>query len=245
MKFFGLTDIGKVRKENQDAWRSYLSADGSECAAVVCDGMGGAQAGSVASGIAADTFIQHVRACLEQTVRPAPDEMVRDAASYANLRVYDKAFTSPECRGMGTTLVGALVLGTAAAVVNVGDSRAYHLDKSGKLSRVTRDHSLVEEMVDKGRLTPEEARSHPRRNIITRAMGIEPDVCCDVFLLKLAPGESLLLCTDGLTNQMHEAEIERVLRRDGEPEERCGELVKRTLERGAPDNVTAVLLCIE
>ena len=244
MRVFGQTDIGKVRQENQDAWRFYMSEDGAECAVAVGDGMGGARAGSVASGIGAEAFISHVRSCLELTERSAPDEIVRDAAAFANLRIYDRAFGDPDCRGMGTTLVGVLVLGSAAAVVNVGDSRAYCLAADGTLSRVTRDHSLVEEMVDKGRLTPEEARRHPRRNIITRALGMEPEVRCDIFLLTSEPGERLLLCTDGLSNQVQESEIARILGESDRPEDSCRKLVELALERGAPDNVTAAVLCL-
>lgn len=245
MRYFAKTDIGKIRKENQDCWRAYADEERSELALVVCDGMGGANAGSTASGLAAENFISHIRDCLAQTERPSPDEMLRDAAAYANIRIYDRSFTDPECRGMGTTLVAVLVLGTCTAIVNVGDSRAYLLDGKGELTRITNDHSFVAEMVKRGKITKEEARNHPKRNIITRALGMESNVQSDVFLISPESGDRLLLCTDGLTNQVNESEITKLMIDNPDPEKCCTSLLNLALDRGAPDNVTAAVLCID
>ena len=245
MRYFALSDIGKRRKENQDSWLSYTNTLINEFTIVVCDGMGGEKAGRTASTLAAMSYIEHVRACLSQTRRASPDTIVRDAASYANLRLYDHAFQHPECRGMGTTLVAALMLGSVAAVINIGDSRAYLIEQDGGISRITNDHSFVAELVARGKLTKEQAKLHPRRNVITRALGAEPEVKGDVFLLNPAPGDRLLLCTDGLSNQLTDEEISAFVCGSAEPEIACRKLIDAVLESGAPDNVTAAVLCIE
>ena len=242
MRLFALTDIGKVRKENQDAWRVCGDAQESELALVVCDGMGGANAGGTASTLASECFTAHVLDCLQATDRLPPDAIVRDAAAYANLRLYDHAFSDADCRGMGTTLVGGLFLGRTAAIVNVGDSRAYLLRSGTGLRRVTEDHSLVAELVAAGKLTAEQARNHPRRNVITRALGMDSEIRSDVFPLTLESGDRLLFCTDGLSNQIEDFEIEEILRQNAEPEGCCRALLDTALERGAPDNVTAAVL---
>ena len=244
MRYFALSDIGKRRKENQDSWLSYSNTGENEFALVVCDGMGGEKAGRTASVLAAESFVEHIRDCLSLTKRSAPDEIVRDAASYANIRLYDYAFQRPECRGMGTTLVACLKLGTMAAVLNIGDSRAYLLSE-GELSRITNDHSFVAELVARGKITREQARKHPRRNEITRALGVESEVKSDVFLLNPAPGDRILLCTDGLSNQLTDEEILRFLLDNPEPKDACRAMVRAVLDRGAPDNVTAAVLCME
>ena len=245
MRYFALSDVGKRRKENQDSWLSYMNSCADEFAMVVCDGMGGERAGRTASVLAVESFIEHVRACLSQTKRPAPDTIIRDAASYANIRLFDHAFNRPECRGMGTTLVAALILGSMTAIINIGDSRAYLIEQGGGISRVTNDHSFVEELVARGKLTREQAKKHPRRNEITRALGVDPEVESDVFLLNPAKGDRILLCTDGLSNQLSDEEIAEFVLNAESPENACRTLVDAVLDRGAPDNVTAAVLFIE
>ena len=245
MRYYALSDIGKRRKENQDSWLSYTNTRDNEFSIVVCDGMGGENAGRTASVLAAGSFVEHIRACLSQTERAAPDTIIRDAASYANIRLYDHAFRRPECKGMGTTLVAALLLGTMTAVINIGDSRAYLIEQGGEISRVTNDHSFVAELVARGKLTKEQAKKHPRRNEITRALGVEPEVKGDVFLLNPEPGDRILLCTDGLSNQLSDEEIGAIVRQAETPETACRQLVGAVLERGAPDNVTAAVLFID
>lgn len=245
MRYFALSDVGKRRKENQDSWLSYTNTGDDEFAIVVCDGMGGENAGRTASVLAAESFIEHIRACLSKTERAAPDSMIRDAASYANIRLYDHAFHRPECQGMGTTLVAALILGSMTAIINIGDSRAYLLEQEGGICRVTNDHSFVAELVARGKLTREQARKHPRRNEITRALGTESEVKGDIFLLNPAPGDRILLCTDGLSNQLSDEEIAAFIRNEAAPEAACRALVNAVLDRGAPDNVTAAVLFID
>ena len=245
MKYFALSDVGKVRKENQDTWCAYLNNEDDACALVVCDGMGGANAGSTASALAAESFVEHLKTCLSQNKRAAASTIVHDAAAYANLRVYDRAFTDPDCRGMGTTLVAAAVFGTTAAIVNVGDSRAYLFNTKSELYRITRDHSLVAEMLARGKITTEQAENHPRKNVITRALGMDSTVKLDVFVQQLEQGDRLLLCTDGLSNQLSDAELALMLQELRDPEECCKRLLDIALVRGAPDNVTVAILSIE
>lgn len=211
---------------------------------VVCDGMGGANAGEVASQLAIDSFAQTL---LQALSAPAgggecpSEEQLRYALERANQVVYCYGWEHPECRGMGTTLVAALVLGSSAYILNVGDSRAYALRDCG-IRQITQDHSLVGELLRAGRITPEQARNHPRKNIITRALGTERQVTGDLFIHQLQSGERLLLCSDGLTNELTDGEIFELVQLDGPVEEGCQRLLHTALVRGAHDNVTAVLM---
>lgn len=236
MKICGMTDSGKVRKQNQDAF--YHWTDGNQGCVLVCDGMGGALSGNVASAMAAQRFAETVSAG-----EGTPEERLLRAEEKANQTVYTRSRQDYTCWGMGTTLVAALAKETEAHIINVGDSRCYLLS-GGTIRQVTRDHSLVAELVAAGRLTPEEARTHPNRNIITRALGTESSVEADLFHETLAPGDRLLLCSDGLSNEVQDAEL-LALAGEGEPASCCEALLELALERGAPDNVTVVLLMAE
>jgi protein phosphatase len=242
MRGFGITDKGAVRRENQDCFRMEIMEGGDSAVLVLCDGMGGAQAGSVASQMAEEAFMTHALSCFMQPGGPGDlEEVITDATNYANIKVYDRSFADFGCMGMGTTLVGVLVRGQETVVANVGDSRAYLLS-GGEAARLTRDHSLVEDLVQQGKLSQEAARRHPRRNVITRALGVEQTVKCDVFRTVLKPGDVLMLCSDGLTNLVQESELVSALAENPEPESFCRFLLKLTLERGAPDNVTVAAL---
>ncbi|MBR1659793.1 MAG: Stp1/IreP family PP2C-type Ser/Thr phosphatase [Oscillospiraceae bacterium] len=241
MIVFGLTDRGAVRKENQDHFRFEADPEGELLTAVLCDGMGGARAGSVASTLAVDTFMSHAANSLDESSTPADMKAIlAEAVSFANTKVYERSFSDYSCMGMGSTLVALMAAGRRAVIANVGDSRAYQFSKNG-LAQVSRDHSLVEEMVARGKLTPEQARSHPRRNIITRAVGVEASVKADLFELRFLPGMRVLLCSDGLTNAVPEEEIGRVLAEIEDPEHACGELLDLALKNGASDNVTMLI----
>ena len=232
MNIAGITDRGRVRRENQDAFYTWK---GEGCAfGLVCDGMGGAQAGNVASAIAAQRFAQVVSA-----MPGAPEVRMKRALELANTAVYQRSRADWSCRGMGTTLVAAFAREDLAVILNVGDSRCYHITEQG-IRQVSRDHSLVEELVEMGRLTPEEARTHPNRNIITRALGTEHQTRGDVFEVQLAPGERLLLCSDGLSNEVNDQELRSLMEESLEGS--CQALLQLALDRGAPDNVTVVLL---
>jgi protein phosphatase len=243
MNAWGITDIGLVRRENQDAYAIRQEMGYTLC--VVCDGMGGAKGGRVASTLASETFLS---VCLE-TLRPDMDpEGVQAAAEQAvvkaNAAVYQRSREDQTLRGMGTTLVSAIARGDWAVLCNVGDSRAYLLpgDREKHISRVTKDHSLVERLVEMGNITAEEARRHPDRNLITRALGPEPSIAADSYQVTLSPGDCLLLCSDGLIETATDQELEQALRDCQDPEECLRRLLELAKSQGAPDNVTAVLL---
>ena len=241
IKAFGITHRGKVRKDNQDAFRFALSDEGELLTAVLCDGMGGARAGGLASSIAVDTFMSHAANSLDEKSTAADMKAIlTEAVEFANTKVYERAFEDYTCMGMGSTLAAVLLTGKRAVVANVGDSRAYLLQKD-RLRQVTTDHSLVEEMVERGKLTREEARFHPRKNIITRAIGVEASVKADLTELKFPAGSRLLLCSDGLSNIVSDDELRQLLLDNDDPETACNAMLERALELGAPDNVTVLV----
>ena len=237
METWGITHRGAVRQQNQDAFASQRLEDG-RIIALVCDGMGGARAGNVASTMAVDLFM---RRFLEQKDEPNDQERMQVSAALANQEVFQRAADDPNCAGMGTTLVAALAGPGEAVILNEGDSRAYHINQEG-IVLVTRDHSLVEDMVERGELTREEARHHPHKNLITRALGAEPVLLADCFRQTMAPGDCLLLCSDGLSNVVTEQEMLYEVIHGGEAGTCCQRLLDIALHRGAPDNVTAVLI---
>lgn len=238
MQVWGVTHQGMVRQQNQDAFDARTLEDG-RIIALVCDGMGGARAGNVASTMAVDLFMRNF---LEAGDTADGEGRMRQAAAVANREVFQRSTTDQECVGMGTTLVAALAGPEEAVVLNEGDSRAYYVTQEG-ISLVTRDHSLVEDMVVRGELTREEARNHPHKNLITRALGAEPVLMADCFRQKMEEGSSLLLCSDGLSNVVSEQEMLYEVIHGGEQEGCCQRLLEIALHRGAPDNVTAVLIC--
>lgn len=240
---FGMTDRGNVRKENQDCFAMKMSGDGETIIAVVCDGMGGAKAGAVASQLAAETFIGELEAIESGTSDEKLNDILVSATRKTNQIVFTKALTSSEYSGMGTTLVGAIVRENQAHFINVGDSRAYHITGSN-ISRITRDHSLVEDMIIRGDLTPEEAKHHPNKNLITKAVGTEVDVAGDIFEINMSKGDFILLCSDGLTNLMSDQELLSEFSDRDSLEEISQALIDKALNRGAPDNVTVVLMGI-
>ena len=240
---WGITDKGAVRTQNQDGF--YLDVPSEHLAVgVVCDGMGGAKAGNIASLIAVETFVDALQGMQPDGDGEAgPAAVLSRAAETANTAVYHRAVTDPDCRGMGTTMVAALVVEQTAYLLNMGDSRAYHINENG-ITRLTRDHSVVEDMVARGDITPEEARTHPRKNLITRALGSEERIRADLYEKELQPGDFLLLCSDGLSNIVTDQELLYEAIHGGEPSDCCQRLLHITLSRGAPDNVTAVLFQI-
>ncbi|WP_300413850.1 Stp1/IreP family PP2C-type Ser/Thr phosphatase [uncultured Oscillibacter sp.] len=238
MNIWSMTDTGLVRRENQDAYAVKTVFGHTIC--VVCDGMGGAAGGQMASRIAVDTFSSEMEKRLSPEAKP---DRLREvsvvAVALANRAVREAARTSEEYRSMGTTLVSAVSFDGGVVIANVGDSRAYHINQE-RIHQVTRDHSLVEHMVERGDITAEEARRHPNRNLITRALGPDVDPECDCYTCQLLPGDFLLLCTDGLVNTVTDEEIMReVLHGDTNT---CMErLLAISKSRGASDNVTVVL----
>ncbi len=243
MQCWGITDPGCVRTQNQDIYQIVtLSRDAVLC--ILCDGMGGAKSGNIASKLAAEVFAEEVTRTWTADMEQAEiDQMLRGAVKLANFTVYDQAKQFEEFSGMGTTLVAALVKGCEATVVNVGDSRCYHITQNG-IQKITVDHSLVEMMVQRGELTPEESKSYPGKNYITRAIGTETIVECDLFHLDTEQDNYLLLCSDGLTNIIDEQEILFEVVHGVEKEQCCSHLLDIAKNRGAPDNVTCVLVQI-
>ena len=243
MQYWGLTDPGCVREQNQDAY-IVEELDRQSLLCVVCDGMGGAKSGNVASTLALDVFVQEVKRTWTAGMKPDKvDNMLRAAVKLANFTVFDQSMQFPEFSGMGTTLVAVLIHGNQATVINVGDSRAYCVDPEG-ISRLTKDHSVVQLMVERGELTPERARTYPGKNLITRAIGTESMVDCDIFHLSLKRGDCLLLCSDGLSNMMDDQEILFEVAHGINKQYCCQRLLDIAKNRGAPDNVTSVLVQI-
>ena len=230
------TDTGYLRVTNQDV------ALATNDLAAVADGMGGHLGGEVAARIAVEQLLEAYR-------RDRTTSGLVEAVGAANSAVYSRSRSDRNLRGMGTTLTAAAFIGEEPdgrlrlALVNVGDSRAYLVDRhERRVQKLTEDHSLVEEMVRSGELTPEEAAVHPHRHILTRALGIEPRIEPDCWELDLEPGSRLLLCSDGLTNELGEQEIAEVLLDEADADKAAGELVRLALQRGGIDNVTVVLL---
>ncbi len=225
------TDVGQVRSNNQDR---LLEANP---VFAVADGMGGAAAGEVASA----TAIEALQAWFAAIDAPTPDDLIRGAEK-ANRAVWDRAEANSEMRGMGTTLVAlALVEAEKVAIANVGDSRLYAMHQ-GELRQVTEDHNLVAELVAEGRLSAEEAEFHPRRNIMTRALGVDPVVPVDLFLEDAEAGDRYLLCSDGLPREVKDDQIASILRRMSNPEEAAKELVDEANRKGGNDNITVVVV---
>lgn len=243
MQCWGLTDPGCVRPQNQDVYQ-IEKLDGSTVLCVVCDGMGGAKSGNVASSLAADVFVQEIRRNWKHGLSDERiDQILQSAVKLANFTVYDQARQFEEFNGMGTTLVAALIHGKKAAVIHVGDSRAYAITRDG-IRQLTKDHSVVQMMLERGELTPEQARNYPGKNLITRAIGTEGIIQSDLTHLTLEKGDSLLLCSDGLSNTMDEQEILFEVVHGVNKQYCCQRLLDIAKNRGAPDNVTSVFILV-
>jgi PPM family protein phosphatase len=229
----GRTDPGRKRRRNEDAFvlEPPLFA--------VADGMGGAQAGEVASRLAAAAFRE-----FHEVDEMAPDERVRALVQEANRRIYDRARSDTGATGMGTTITAALLEGEQVTIGHVGDSRAYRL-REGELEQLTEDHSLVADLMRSGRLTPEEAETHPQRSVITRALGTDPEVDVDTMSVEASPGDVFLLCSDGLTTMVADEQILELLAGASSLEEAAKALVKAANKGGGEDNVTVVLFTLE
>lgn len=232
--FAAATDVGRMRKNNED---SYLSA---EPVAAVADGMGGHSAGEVASAIAIEELAALGERGPWENETAATDDL-KQAILRANRRIREMAASDRKLNGMGTTLVALLQDGDMVHVANVGDSRGYLL-RQGELSQVTVDHSLVQELVDDGRLSPEDAERHPQRSVITRALGIDPEVEFDLFTYKLQVGDRLLLCSDGLSDVVEPTQIRNVLLRVRSPQKAARQLITVANEQGGPDNITVIVV---
>ena len=243
MQAWGITETGLVRSQNQDFY-SVLKLGREQLLAIVCDGMGGARSGNIASKLAVDVFTGEIQRNIRPNMKQEKiDSVLMSALSLANKAVYEQSLLSEEYKGMGTTLVAALFQKDRATVVNVGDSRAYLFNEDGVTS-ITTDHSLVEMMVQRGELSREAAKFHPGKNLITRAVGTEENVECDLFHQELNKGDCVLLCSDGLSNLMSDQEILFEVVHGVNKADCCQRLMNIANFRGSPDNVTIALICV-
>ncbi len=246
MKYSGKTDVGIKRQNNQDSY-AVFSKDNYFCA-IVCDGMGGAKGGNVASGLAVKTFASVIKSAF--SARNADDfkeseikTLLRTALDRANEAVYKKSLTDTELEGMGTTLVASLVCLCGTFAVNVGDSRLYR-QLDGNIQQVSKDHSFVQYLIDKGEITPEEAETHPNKNIILRALGVNEHIDGDYF--RIDSYERILLCTDGLTNHVCNKRIGEIISgsyaaKKPSYKARVERLIDEANVGGGLDNITAIL----
>ena len=242
MKIAALTDIGSCRQENQDTYCARHLVDGTGWG-LVCDGMGGANGGRVASTLATQTMLRYFDHSLRTIENGEEKAFMMRAFDNANRAVYEKATSDPEVLGMGTTGVCALQRGNLAHIVHAGDSRAY-LWHGGAIRQLTRDHSMVQQLVDSGQITREQAALHPQKNLITRALGVSANIVPEYNRCEVVPGDLLLLCTDGLTNMVPDAELALLLQ-ESAFFDAPGVLVDRALKGGGQDNITVLLLGVE
>lgn len=237
IKSFSVTDIGRKRKLNQDfVYSSDEPVGNLPNVYIVADGMGGHQAGDYASKCTVETMVREIRGCFEKS----PIRILSKAIRIANDQVRKKAREDESLLGMGTTVVAATCLGKYLQVANVGDSRLYIIND--EVRQITRDHSLVEEMVRMGGIDREAARNHPDKNIITRAIGARDTIEIDFFHEELKSGDIVLMCSDGLTNMLEDEEIGRILRSQGTIEKRAEELIEAANQNGGRDNIAVIVI---
>ena len=238
MRVYSATDVGQKRKMNQDY--VFVSKDpvgNLPNLFVVADGMGGHNAGDFASSHAVQILVDEIRKDADFN----PIKVLRHAIETANMEILERAQQDEALKGMGTTMVVATIVGHYAYVANVGDSRLYLIQ--GQIRQVTRDHSLVQEMVRMGELKPEEARNHPDKNIITRALGAERSVDIDFVDLKMEPDSTILMCSDGLSNMVEDSKIEEIILDKTEELPRKGEeLLEEANRNGGKDNIAVILV---
>lgn len=240
LEAYSVTDIGRKRQLNQDyVFSSAKPLGNMPNLFIVADGMGGHNAGDYASKCTAETVVGEIRNSFEKN----PTIIIQKAIQAANKKIREDAAADENLFGMGTTLVVATVIGKYLQVANVGDSRLYIIGKKG-IRQITRDHSLVEEMIRLGGLAREDARKHPDKNIITRAIGAKDEVEADFFTEELVPGDIILMCSDGLTNMLDDREIEQIVLNDELDEliQKGDALIKAANNNGGKDNIAVILV---
>jgi PPM family protein phosphatase len=247
------SNVGKVRRVDEDSLlameirTAYLSEPRTRMLLMVADGMGGHSRGDVASRTAVRAVagtILPVLTSQEDIPRATYDRELRAAVANANQAIFDEARRHPECEGMGTTLSLAIVDGRDLYIANVGDSRTYIINEE-EIFQVTRDHSLVQELVDRGELRPEEARHHPRKNVITMALGVYDEVTPDIGCLTAEPGDLVLVCCDGLINHVEDEDIQRVVVESSDPQTACEILVALANKGGGTDNISIIIARVQ
>ena len=234
---YAMTDVGRTRVVNQDYVFSCLEPVGNlPNLFIVADGMVGHQAGDFASSYSVKKFLESVSLSLQKN----PHKIFEDAIRYANRELIEKAKANPELKGMGTTLVALTIIGDKAYVANVGDSRLYCMEEV--LTQITVDHSLVQEMIRIGELTKEDARLHPDKNIITRAVGAGRDIRADFFEFTLTKESILLMCSDGLSNMVEDAQLAVLLKSAQTPEKIGKKLIETANKNGGKDNIAVIVI---
>jgi len=254
---FGITNVGLIRHDNQDAFLianletgeiatmsapSLVSVHTAPFILIVADGVGGAASGALASSIATETILTELHRWWHKVPKRTPESIeaaLKRGIDSANRAIFQKANTAPEHHGMGTTTTLALVLDGEAFIAQVGDSRAY-LVRKGSAKQLTKDQSFVQRLIDAGRMTAKEAAQSEHRNIILQALGPEEKVVTDFYRVKLENDDFLILCSDGLSNQVSDEDIGRLAKGIGAPEDVCEALIEEAMHTGAPDNVTVV-----
>jgi len=241
MKTAGKTDIGLVRNSNQDAF-AILDISQTAVFAVVCDGMGGVNGGEVASSMAINIITDKVSEVYRDNMTSrSVKNMLNSAITNANITVYDIAHTNKTLDGMGTTIVAAMIMNKTAHIAHIGDSRVYLISDKNKIQQITKDHSIVQQLIETGQLQEGEAKNHPRRNIITKALGVCNDVEMEYNEFPLNENDILLLCTDGITGFIEEKEILSIIQTN-EFRDCPQKLIKKANEHGGSDNSTVVLI---
>ncbi len=240
MKIVAKTDIGLVRNQNQDSYAAGELAGGVVWA-VVCDGMGGTAGGAVASSIAVKMISEKITSCFYDGMSDSSiKNMLVSVVENANLCIYEMSLTNDEFNGMGTTVVAIIISNSNIYIAHAGDSRAYRISQD-EMFQMTKDHSVVQRMVENGEITPDEAREHPSKHIITRALGVDPDLRVDFCQETMEQGDVVIICTDGLTNYVSVEDIFK-LTSDGHYYEFADRLVNRANQNGGGDNITVVAI---
>lgn len=242
MKYYSKSDIGLTRAENQDrVWIGTLGENEEAVALVVCDGMGGENAGSFASQMAIDLISERIKNGFRSSNnRNFIRNLLITSVTAANSLVYDRARTDKDKLGMGTTCVAAIVYNQRAYIINVGDSRAYHIFDDN-IQQITKDHTQIRRLIEKGEITEEESKTHPQRNCITRAVGASRDITPDYFELDMEENDILMLCSDGLHSYGDDGEIAGIIINN--PLHKCCDmLINYVLNNGGRDNITVALV---
>lgn len=240
MQIIGNTDVGKTRAANEDAFKYGFFDDGTSWA-VVCDGMGGVHGGKIASSTAIEMVSQKIRKCYNPSMQISSIEnLLLSSITTANCIVYDRGNADKELEGMGTTIVAAIIKNNEACIAHVGDSRAY-LISNGTIKRITKDHSLVQEMLDLGEITENEFEHHPRKNIITRAMGVDEKIEIEFNTVELKSGDALILCSDGLSGLISKKEILDIYNQD-DFDTLADRYIEAANNNGGVDNITVVIM---
>ncbi len=242
MQFTSLTDTGKIRFNNED----YCTATKVEgyTVLILSDGMGGANCGEVASSVAVSTVLESFTPeVMKKLSLPEIPKFLKTSIKKTNKLLFELSFSEENYRGMGATLEVCLIKDDTLYIAHIGDSRVYCISPTNEIMQLTKDHSLVESMIDSGEISREEALSHPQKHIITRAIGTVRDIEADIICHPLSTGDTVLLCSDGLTNMLSDTDILNILTSDASLEDRAQELIKKANDAGGTDNISVVLAC--